>query len=74
LKNADIDRLILQQRVTTDPQERHRLLSELQAAVYREEPHITLYYEDQLWATRANVYDVKVYVNEFVDFSKAWKS
>ena len=74
LKNADVDRLIAQQRVTTEPQERHRLLSELQGIVYREEPLITLYYEDQLWATRANVHDMQVYVNEFVDFSRAWKS
>ena len=73
LKDADVDRLIAQQRVTTDPQERHRLLGELQSIVYREEPIITLYYEDQLWATRANVHDVKVYVNEFGDFSRAWK-
>jgi peptide/nickel transport system substrate-binding protein len=73
-KNADVDRLIQQQRVTVDPKERNRLLNELQTIIYREEPHITLYYEDQLWATRANVHDVKVYVNEFVDFSKAWKA
>ena len=72
-KNADVDRLIQQQRITVDPKERHRLLTELQTTIYREQPHITLYYEDQLWATRANVHDVKVYVNEFVDFSRAWK-
>jgi peptide/nickel transport system substrate-binding protein len=73
-KNADVDRLIQKQRVTVDPKERHRLLTELQTKVYQEQPHITLYYEDQVWATRANVRDVKVYVNEFVDFSKAWKA
>jgi peptide/nickel transport system substrate-binding protein len=73
-KNADVDRLVAQQRVTVDPKERHKLLTELQTKVYQEEPHITLYYEDQVWATRSNVHDVKVYVNEFVDFSKAWKS
>jgi peptide/nickel transport system substrate-binding protein len=73
-KNPEVDRLIQQQRVAIDPKERARLLSELQTKVYQEEPHITLYYEDQVWATRANVHDVKVYVNEFVDFSKAWKA
>jgi peptide/nickel transport system substrate-binding protein len=73
-KNPEVDRLIQQQRVAIDPKERTRLLSELQTKVYQEQPHITLYYEDQVWATRANVHDVKVYVNEFVDFSKAWKA
>ncbi len=73
-KDAEVDRLIQQQRVTVDPKERHRLLTELQTRVYQEEPIITLYYEDQVWATRSNVHDVKVYVNEFVDFSKAWKA
>jgi peptide/nickel transport system substrate-binding protein len=72
--NPDVDRLIQQQRVTVDPKERHRLLTDLQTKVYQDEPLITLYYEDQVWATRANVHDVKVYVNEFVDFSRAWKA
>lgn len=73
-KNPDVDRLIQQQRVAIDPKERHRLLTELQTKVYQEGPHITLYYEDQVSAVRANVRDVKVYVNEFIDFSKAWKA
>lgn len=73
-KNADVDRLIQQQRVAIDPKERHRLLTELQTKVYQEGPHITLYYEDQVSAIRSNVRDVKVYVNEFIDFSKAWKA
>jgi peptide/nickel transport system substrate-binding protein len=72
--SPEVDKLIAQQRVAVDPKERQRLLAELQAKVYQEQPHITLYYEDQVWATRANVHDVKVYVNEFVDFSKAWKA
>ncbi len=73
-KNPDVDRLIAQQRVAVDPKERNRLLDELQTKVYQDGPHITLYYEDQVWAVRSNVQDVKVYVNEFVDFSKAWKA
>lgn len=73
-KNPDVDRLIQQQRVAVDPKERARLLDELQTRVYQEHPHITLYYEDQVSATRANVHDVKVYVNEFIDFSRAWKA
>jgi peptide/nickel transport system substrate-binding protein len=72
--NPEVDRLIQQQRVTVDTKERHRLLTDLQSRVYQDEPLITLYYEDQVWATRSNVHDVKVYVNEFVDFSRAWKA
>jgi ABC-type transport system substrate-binding protein len=73
-KDADVDKLIAQQRVTVDPKERTRVLTQLQKKAYDEVPTITLYYEDQVWATRSNVHDVKVYVNEFVDFSKAWKA
>ncbi|NML46113.1 glutathione ABC transporter substrate-binding protein [Ramlibacter sp. G-1-2-2] len=74
IKDPEVDKLVLQQRTAVDPKERHRLLAELQAKVYQQEPHVTLYYEDQVSATRSNVHDVKVYVNEFIDFSKAWKA
>ena len=73
LKNAEVDRLIDEQRVAVDPEARREILHRLQQKVYDTLPHVTLYYEDQLWATRANVHDVRVYVNEFVDFSRAWK-
>lgn len=73
-KNPEVDKLIVQQRVTVDPEQRRKALDDLQKAVYREAPHITLYYEDQLWATRSNVNDVQVYVNEFVNFTKARKA
>ncbi|TFZ05023.1 glutathione ABC transporter substrate-binding protein [Ramlibacter rhizophilus] len=73
-KDPEVDRLIDQQRVAVDPKERQRLLTALQTKVYQEAPHITLYYEDQVSATRSNVHGVKVYVNEFIDFSKAWKA
>jgi peptide/nickel transport system substrate-binding protein len=74
LKNPEVDKLIAQQRVTVEPKARGKVLDELQELVYRETPHVTLYYEDQLWATRANVQDVQVYVNEFVNFRRAWKA
>jgi hypothetical protein len=32
-----------------------------------------LFYEDQIFATRANVHEVGIYPNENVDFAKAWK-
>lgn len=73
-KNAEVDNLILQQRGLVDPKERAKVLNQLQQLVYREAPHVTLYYEDQLWATRSSVHDVQVYVNEFVNFRKAWKA
>lgn len=73
LRNEEVDRLIAAQRVATDPQERRRVLHDLQHAVYREVPHITLYYEDQIFATSSKVHDVDVYVNEFVSFHRAWK-
>lgn len=71
--NEEVDKLIEQQRVTVDADARREILHKLQTKVYEEAPHITLFYEDQLWATRNNVNDVKIYVNEFVDFSNAWK-
>ena len=73
-KNKEVDQLILKQRVTVDPEQRRKVLDDLQKTVYREAPHVTLYYEDQLWATRSTVHDVQVYVNEFVNFKKAWKA
>ena len=68
-----VDKLIAEQRVAVDPDSRKKLLHDLQAQVYKELPHFTLYYEDQLFATRAKVHDVDVYVNEFVSFERAWK-
>ncbi len=73
-KNPEVDQLILQQRVAVDPGERRKVLDDLQGLVYREAPHVTLYYEDQLWAALKTVHDVRVYVNEFVNFGAAWKS
>ena len=56
-KNADVDKLIAQQRVTVDAKERGRLLGELQKKAYDDVPTVTLYYEDQVWATRSSVHD-----------------
>ncbi|MBN9429102.1 MAG: hypothetical protein J0H09_21585 [Burkholderiales bacterium] len=72
-KNAEVDKLIEAQREAVDPAQRRKLLHDLQHLIYREAPHITLYYEDQIFATRSKVHGVEVYVNEFISFDKAWK-
>ena len=72
-KNDEVDRLIEQQRVTVDPNQRKQVLHDLQALVYKELPHVTLYYEDQIFAANSKVHDVDVYVNEFVSFQRTWK-
>jgi peptide/nickel transport system substrate-binding protein len=73
LNNPEIDKLILQQRGTVDPQQRREVLARAQDLIYQEVPAVVLFYEDQLFATRANVHDVVIHPNEFVDFSNAWK-
>ncbi len=72
LKDDEVDAMIEAQRVAVDPAERQAILHDLQSRIYDLKPHVTLFYEDQLWATRSNVHDFKVYVNEFADFSDAW--
>lgn len=72
LKDGDVDSMIEAQRVAVDPAKRQDILRQLQTRVYNLLPHVTLFYEDQLWATRSTVHDFQVYVNEFADFSDAW--
>jgi hypothetical protein len=36
-------------------------------------PVIVLFYEEQVFATRAVVHDVAVWANEFISFTRAWK-
>ncbi|MFI4980572.1 MAG: ABC transporter substrate-binding protein, partial [Nevskiales bacterium] len=73
LGDPAIDKLIAEQRSILDPARRAAVLKQIQVMIYQQYPYIVLFYEDQLFATRANVHDVGVYANEFVDFSKAWK-
>lgn len=72
-KSPQVDKLIAEQRVAVEPERRKKILHDLQSQVYRELPHITLYYEDQLFATRSKVHNVDIYVNEFVSFQRSWK-
>jgi ABC-type transport system substrate-binding protein len=74
LSNPKLDQLILEQRAAVDPQKRRELLARAQDMIFEDVPAVVLFYEDQLFATRANVHDVVIYPNEFVDFSRAWKN
>ena len=73
LADPDIDRLLDQQRVTLDADQRRTLLLQAQQRVYDQVPVVVLFYEDQVFATRAAVHDVAVSANEFVSFKRAWK-
>jgi peptide/nickel transport system substrate-binding protein len=74
LSNAELDKLILEQRAAVEPDKRRALLARAQDLIYEDVPAVVLFYEDQLFATRANVHDVVIYPNEFVDFANAWKN
>lgn len=73
LANPEIDKLILEQRGAVEPAKRRELLARAQDLIFQDVPAVVLFYEDQLFATRANVHGVAIYPNEFVDFSGAWK-
>ena len=73
LNNPEIDKLILEQRAAVDPGKRNDILKRIQELIYQDIPVVVLFYEEQLFATRASVRDVAIYPNEFVDFTKAWK-
>ena len=74
LSNPELDKLILEQRAAVEPEKRRAQLARAQDLIYEDIPAVVLFYEDQLFATRANVHDVVIYPNEFVDFSNAWKN
>jgi peptide/nickel transport system substrate-binding protein len=71
--NPEVDKLIDLQRSTLDPGEREQLLRRIQEKFYDEAAAVVLFYEEQLFATRANVQGVGVHPNEFVGFARAWK-
>ena len=73
LSNPEIDKLILEQRGAVEPDRRRELLARAQDLIFEDVPAVVLFYEDQIFATRATVHDVAIYPNEFVDFSRAWK-
>ena len=73
LNNPELDKLILEQRGAVEPEKRRALLARAQDLIFEEVPAVVLFYEDQLFAARANVHGVAIYPNEFVDFAGAWK-
>ena len=58
LSNPEIDKLILEQRGAVEPQKRRELLARAQDLIFEDVPAVVLFYEDQLFATRATVHDV----------------
>ena len=67
------DELINKQRGIVDVKERHAVLAEFQELFYEDSPAVVLFYEDQIFGTRANVNGVWVNPNEFIGFFNAWK-
>ena len=68
--NAEIDRLIPEQRVAVDPVKRKEILSKILKTIYDELPMLVLYYEQQIFGVRSNVHDMVVTPNEYVTFTK----
>lgn len=73
LADPEIDGLLDQQRTTLDPARRKELLRLAQQRVYDQVPVVVLFYEEQVFATRAGVHGLTVWANEFVSFKQAWK-
>lgn len=65
--------MINKQRGIVDVKERYAVLAEFQEIFYEDCPAVVLFYEDQIFGTRANIHDVWVNPNEFIGFFKAWK-
>ena len=57
LSNPEIDKLILEQRGAVEPEKRRELLARAQDLIFEDVPAVVLFYEDQLFATRANVHE-----------------
>jgi ABC-type transport system substrate-binding protein len=72
-RNPKVDALIEEQQGIIDQMKRFQVLHTIQKIFYDDCACIPLYYENQIFATRANVFGVGVYAHEFIDFSKAWK-
>jgi peptide/nickel transport system substrate-binding protein len=71
--NSKIDEMIKEQEGIIDTKKRYQVLYDIQKIVYDECPAVILFYEDQIFGTRANIEGVIVYAYEFVEFAKAWK-
>jgi peptide/nickel transport system substrate-binding protein len=71
--NPKVDKMIEQQEGITDPKKRFQVLYDIQKVVYEECPAVIVFYEDQIFARRANVHGLEVYPFEFVVFNRTFK-
>jgi len=71
--NSKVDALIDEQQGIIDTKKRYQVLYDIQKTVYEECPAMVLFYEDQIFGTRASVNGVELYPYEFVEFAGAWK-
>jgi peptide/nickel transport system substrate-binding protein len=71
--NPKVDAMIAEQEGIIDTKKRYQALSDIQKIVYDEVPGVVVFYEDQIFGTRANVNGVGLYPYEFVEFARAWK-
>ena len=71
--NSKVDAMIVEQEGIIDTKKRYQVLNDIQKIVYDECPAVVLFYEDQIFGTRANVNGVGLYPYEFIEFAKAWK-
>jgi peptide/nickel transport system substrate-binding protein len=69
--NPEVDKLILEQRITVDPAARKELLKKILEKAYNDYPWVVLFYENQLFGQRSNVKGVEVLPNENVIFATA---
>jgi len=69
----EVDKLIEDQQGITDPKKRFQVLYDIQKVVYEECPAVIVFYEDQIFARRANVHGAEVYPFEFVGFNRTFK-
>ncbi len=73
-KNVEVDRMIGEQRVTTDSKKRNEILSSIQQRFYDDIPAIVLFYDAQLYASRSNVSGVRLQPNEAILFGDVKKN
>lgn len=73
-RNDKVDQLIADQRGETDEAKRRDMLSEIQQAIYDDLPLIALFYDAQIYASRANVSRVVIQPNEMLSLADARKN
>ncbi len=69
LSDEEVDRLLAEERKTIDPDERAKLLYELQVRINDLAPQAVLYYENQTFAHRSDVEGFVLFPNEMMKLS-----